>query len=139
MNFYPGSSDEEADTPYGVVICRTLEEVIRGDGAYYGSVEVRVVTDIDDSDAEAQLKRLALTKMALHDLPQPARDDVRGVVLKGVAPGTWRKLPGRQVAVDLIPLEMGLEDETPEAELPFSHRVEAAFCEHLSQALAGVG
>ena len=137
MKFYAGSSDNEAETPYGVVICRGLEEVIRGDGAYYGSVEVRVVTDIDDSDADAQLKRLALTKMVLIHMPRPARDDTRGVVVKGVSPGTWRSMPGRNVAVDLIPLEMGLEDETPEAELPFSHRVEAAFADHLEQATGG--
>ena len=132
MIFYPGTNDEEADLPYGVVIARNFEETVRGDGVYYGTLEVRLVHDVDDFTSEAHDKILRETQRALITLQTPAFDPDHAVTVLGMIPQKTQSLPGRSVFVDIIPVETGVADLDNGMAATLERRTEKAMAEHLT-------
>lgn len=140
MKFYPGSSDEEAETPYGVVMARDLEAPVPGDPVYYGTLQVRIVHDIDDAESDEHDRRLRETMLALVNLTCPVADPEHGVRLLGMTPQQVQSVPGKNVFVDILPVTCGLEDLTPEDAITSTpqRRIEKALAAHL-EAHTGTG
>lgn len=132
MTFYAGTADDEAELPYGVVIARDFEETIRGDGCYYGNLQVRLVHDIDDFTADAHDKILRETQLALVNLHTPVADPDNAVTVLGMTPQKTQQAPGKNVFVDIIPIVMGVADLDPDSTSTIERRTEKAFAEHLT-------
>lgn len=132
MRFYPGTTNEEAELPYGVVIARDFEETVRGDGVYYGMVQVRIVHDVDDFESEVHDKILRETQLAIINLATPVADPDHQVRVLGMEPQKTQQAPGKNVFVDIIPIAMGVEDMDLTATQTIERRTELAFAEHLT-------
>lgn len=134
MRFYAGTADEEPELPYGVVIARGLEETVPGDHTYYGTLEVRLVHDIDTVTSGEPIAAMEAAIRKLRLLGQ-AHDPDTGVRVLGATPQQRGDgLRGGEVFVHVIPVNLGLQDELPDHTESIEARTERSFAEYLGAA-----
>lgn len=110
---YAMRRDERAEFPFAVVVAKRMYPTAPGEDVHKAEVRVVCVSDAKDATSGAHEERVAAMYDALRQMPMPAVDQSRGVVLYGfmvteIEQVTASGDDGRQVFSDVMLIEAGV-------------------------------
>lgn len=116
--FFPHRHDGETAPPFGVVVVKRLRPVMPGDDVHTAEVRVVVVSDVAETSALEQHRRVGRAYAAIEATPRQAIDARNGVrlcgfVLEDIEQAGGSGEDGRKIHSDVFMITAGAAAVTP--------------------------